>query len=80
MATADIQLRSARVRQLLITIRELEAQEQLVLIQELAKLVHQQVRHSPSRRKITEFKGIGKRAWQGVDINEYVRLERKSWR
>jgi hypothetical protein len=29
---------------------------------------------------IMELKGLGKEIWQGIDVDEYIREERRSWR
>jgi hypothetical protein len=63
--------------QILILIRQLESQEQLALMQELANLLQRQT--ARARRKVTEFRGVGKRTWQGVNIDDYIRGERESW-
>jgi len=30
-------------------------------------------------RSIAELRGLGKKIWQGVDADEYVRKDRDSW-
>ncbi len=77
MAIAELQPRSARITQILILIRQLESQEQLALMQELANLLQRQTVRA--RRKVTEFRGVGKRTWQGVNVDDYIRSERESW-
>jgi hypothetical protein len=29
---------------------------------------------------ITELRGLGKEIWQGIDVDEYLKQERDSWR
>jgi hypothetical protein len=31
-------------------------------------------------RNITELKGLGKEFWRSIDVDEYIREERRSWR
>ena len=32
------------------------------------------------RHSILELKGLGKEIWEGIDVDEYIREERRSWR
>jgi hypothetical protein len=32
------------------------------------------------RHSILELKGLGKEIWQSIDVDEYLREERRSWR
>ena len=51
--------------------------DQLRLIAELAgRLGHLERR---PRRSLLELRGLGKSAWQGIDVDEYLRAERSSW-
>ena len=54
---------------------ELNPQEQLRLIEELSQAAG--MKNGP--RSIAELRGLGKKIWQGVDADEYVRKERDSW-
>ena len=31
------------------------------------------------QRSVTEFEGLGKEIWEGIDAQEYVNEERKTW-
>jgi hypothetical protein len=31
------------------------------------------------KHRITEFKGLGKELWQGIDVEKYIDEERNSW-
>jgi len=68
---------STRITQLLVSIRTLETQEQLALLHELARLLEQHARRP--LRKVTQFRGAGQRAWQGIKSVDYVQHERESW-
>jgi hypothetical protein len=71
--------RSANLAPILVAIRELETTEQLMVMQSLISLLRQKTERHRARRQVTEFRGIGKIAWQSVDIDQYLRLERGSW-
>jgi len=34
---------------------------------------------TPRRHSITEFRGLGKEVWHGIDAREYVNQERNAW-
>lgn len=34
----------------------------------------------PRKHQITELKGLGKEFWRSIDVDEYIRKERDSWR
>ena len=79
MMIANTLPNSDRMAQIRIAIRELEAQEQLVLMEELANLLRRRIQRAQPKRAVTEFRGVGKQAWRGVDVAEYIRRERESW-
>lgn len=79
MTLAELYPQPKRVTQIIVSIRQLEADEQLVLIQELAHLLRRQTYRSRARRKVTEFRGVGKQGWQGINIDDYIQRERESW-
>jgi hypothetical protein len=64
--------------ELLHQVQQLDLADQLRLIEDLATFVRQQIA-VPPQRSITELKGLGKEIWQGIDAQEYVNEERKSW-
>lgn len=68
---------------------KLPATEQLRLLEALAALVRQQLGPSEDRaegRSILELEGLGQHVWRDertgelMDAQEYVNLERSSWR
>ena len=58
--------------------RQLEVSDQLRLLEALAEEVRQRI-EKPPRRSIMELEGLGSEVWQGIDTQEYVDQERKSW-
>jgi hypothetical protein len=52
--------------------------EQLRLIEELAAIIRRQVTARP-KHSVTEFKGMGKEGWEGIDVEKYIDEERNSW-
>jgi hypothetical protein len=58
--------------------QHLTPDEQLRLLQDLAAIVRRRVMARPKHR-ITEFKGLGKELWQGIDVEKYIDEERNSW-
>ena len=60
--------------------RQLPTDELLLLLQELAALVRQQItiKEEPLH-SFLELEGLGKEVWQGIDTQEYINQERDSW-
>ena len=60
--------------------RQLPTDEQLLLLQELAALVRQQItaKEEPLH-SFLELEGLGKEVWQDIDAQEYINQERDSW-
>ena len=60
--------------------RQLPTDEQLLLLQELAALVRQQItiKEEPLH-SFLELEGLGKEVWKGIDAQKYVEEERNSW-
>lgn len=58
-------------------VQQLTTDEQLRLLEELARLVRRQV--TPQTHSIFELEGLGKELWQGMDAQEYVNRERDAW-
>ena len=58
--------------------QQLTTDEQLRLIEELAKFIRYQL---PLHRKhsVLEFEGLGKETWAGIDVEKYIDEERNSW-
>jgi hypothetical protein len=60
--------------------RQLSADELLLLLQELAALVRQQVTITEQPlHSFLELEGLGQEIWKGIDAQEYVNQERDSW-
>lgn len=59
-------------------IRQLEPQEQLNLIGEIAVLVRSAL-STQATHSILELKGLGASVWRGVRAQEYVAQERAAW-
>jgi len=58
--------------------RELPADEQLQLIEDLISVARHRVQEIPLH-DIMEFHGIAKDTWEGVDVEKYINDERNSW-
>ena len=61
-----------------IQLHHLTLDEQLQLLEDLAKLIRSQIT-SHDRHSIMEFKGFAKEIWNGVDVEKYIDEERNSW-
>ena len=59
-------------------IRQLSFDEQLQLLEDLIRIIRWQVTGN-SKRSILEFEGCGKEIWEGIDLDQYIENERKSW-
>ncbi|WP_017651857.1 hypothetical protein [Fortiea contorta] len=60
--------------------KNLTPEEQIRLIEDLSRLIRQQVTiASKPKRSILELRGLGKEIWNGIDAQEYVNQERDSW-
>ncbi len=58
--------------------QSLTPDEQLRLIEELAAIIRRQVTARP-KHSVTEFRGVGKEVWEGIDVEKYIDEERNSW-
>lgn len=58
--------------------RELSADEQLQLIEDLISVARHKVQEIPLH-DIMEFQGVAKESWKGVDVEKYIDEERNSW-
>ena len=63
--------------ELLMLIRNLDTDEQLRLMEEIATIVRSRVR--TEKHSILELKGLGKEIWGSTDVQEYINRERDSW-
>jgi hypothetical protein len=61
-----------------IQLHHLTLDEQLQLLEDLAKLIRSQV-ISHDRHSIIELEGLGKEIWSGVDVEKYIDEKRNSW-
>jgi hypothetical protein len=71
MATANYQ-------RIVTQVQELELSEQFRLLKTISNLIQHEVAAKPSR-SILELKGLGKKFWRKIDIEEYLEQERNSW-
>ena len=61
-------------------VQHLPAEEQRQLLADLTMLVQQAgVKVAPRERNILELDGLGKEIWEGVDPDQYIDEERRSW-
>lgn len=58
--------------------RRLSLEDQARLVEELATLVRSRIQAWP-KHSILEFEGLGKELWQGINVEQYIEEERKSW-
>ncbi|TAE59080.1 MAG: hypothetical protein EAZ76_11725 [Nostocales cyanobacterium] len=67
-------------QELLEQAKNLTAEEQLKLVEDLSILIRQQLTiTSKPKRSILELRGLGKEIWGNIDAQEYVNQERDSW-
>jgi hypothetical protein len=67
-------------RQILDEIRQLSPSERRALLQELLNLYGQGIGIRPMpRHSLLELEGLGAEIWEGIDAQEYVNEERRSW-
>jgi hypothetical protein len=60
--------------------RQLPTDELLMLLQELAALVRQQITlKDEPLHSFLELEGLGKEVWEGIDAQEYINRERDAW-
>ena len=56
-------------------------QSQLELIEvQIDKLSDLVTSSAPAGRSLRELKGLGKENWHSIDVEDYLREERRSWR
>lgn len=58
----------------------LSPNDALRLAVEILSKLQANVSMSAEPRHLSELKGLGKDAWQTVDVDDYIRQERNSWR
>ena len=65
--------------EILNQVERLTPDEQRQLIKDIEAMLHREV--TPKHRhSILELEGLGKEIWEGLDAQEYVNEERRSWR
>jgi hypothetical protein len=68
------------LNQILSQVQDLQPDDQLRLLEELAALVRQQITASEEPlHSFLELEGLGQEVWEGIDAQEYVNQERASW-
>lgn len=63
--------------ELLELIRNLDIEEQLRLMEEVAVIIRTKIK--TKKHSILELKGLGKEIWKSIDAQDYVNRERDSW-
>jgi hypothetical protein len=80
MVTVDDIERQIEELQTALRRREFGERELEELTAELAR-IKDRVEAKPVRHStILELKGMGKEIWENIDVDEYIREERRSWR
>jgi len=59
-------------------VMHIKPEDQFELFKFLASSVLFQATIRP-QHSITEFRGLGKELWQGIDVKKYIEGERNSW-
>jgi len=59
-------------------VQGLDRAERMELLKYLTSLVSESEAPKP-RRSLLELRGLGKEIWEGIDAQEYVNQERRSW-
>lgn len=60
-------------------IERLRPDEQLNLIEIISARLKTNLRRKKVRHSVMELDGLGAQIWKGVDAQQYVNKERKSW-
>lgn len=60
-------------------IKHLRPEEQLGLVEIISSRMKRSLIKEKRRHRIMELEGLGADTWKGIDAQEYVRKERKSW-
>ena len=60
-------------------IERLRPDEQLNLIEIISARLKTNLRRKKARHSVMELEGLGAHIWKGVDAQQYVIEERKSW-
>jgi len=59
--------------------RKLSLVDQARLVEALSKLVRSRIQAWPEH-SILELEGLGKELWRSIDVEQYIKEERDSWR
>jgi len=62
----------------LTQVQLLTVDEQLLLLEELARIVRGRV-SIEHKHSLSELEGLGKEVWEGIDVEKYIEEERNSW-
>ena len=60
-------------------IERLRPDQQLNLIEIISARLKTNLRRAKAKHSVMEFEGLGANIWKGVDAQQYVSKERKSW-
>lgn len=61
------------------TLKRRAEQEHRSIAQEVVHVLSQYLQ-TPPRHSITELRGLGKKVWEGIRVDRYLRAERDAWR
>ena len=65
-------------QEVLKQIQHLSPNEQNQLLEDLVAMIQQQT-GTRSLYSILELEGLGKEAWESIDVDQYLQQERDSW-
>ena len=60
-------------------IEQLRPDEQLNLIEIISARLKTSLKHKKAKHSVMELEGLGAQLWKGIDGQQYVNDERKSW-
>lgn len=62
--------------------RKLLSDEELEQLRKDLEAIEKGLKQKPDRpmHSVLELKGLGKELWQSIDVDEYLKQERESWR
>ncbi len=60
-------------------VQQLSPEDQERLLDDLAAIIRQQLAARPRKHNVMEFRGMAKKFWEGVDVEQYIEEERNSW-
>ena len=60
-------------------IPKLSPEDQLKLLELISANLRKTLKTPKAKRSIMELEGLGAEIWEGIDAQEYVRMERQSW-